>query len=142
MINCILLVLLELVSMVLLKCTNSPLVIHFINLIRLFHLKVLLIKILLISCVIFFHFYFLMVPLAKILFLLFLKVRKFFVSYDVSSLFTNIPLQEAINIPINLIFNHNPILKITKKNLKNLDFLLHHRLVLFLTVSFIIKSMN
>ena len=31
MINCILLVLLLLISMVLLKCTNSPLVIHFLN---------------------------------------------------------------------------------------------------------------
>ena len=38
MINCILLVLLLLVSMVLLKCTNSPLVIHFLNFVRLFHL--------------------------------------------------------------------------------------------------------
>ena len=38
MINCILLVLLLLVSMVLLKCTNSPLVIHFLNVVRLFHL--------------------------------------------------------------------------------------------------------
>ena len=38
MINCILLVLLLLVSMVLLKCTNSHLVIHFLNFIRLFHL--------------------------------------------------------------------------------------------------------
>ena len=36
--NCILLVLLLLVSMVLLKCTNSPLVIHFLNFIQLFHL--------------------------------------------------------------------------------------------------------
>ena len=38
MINCILLLLLLLVSMVLLKCINSPLVIHFLNLVRLFHL--------------------------------------------------------------------------------------------------------
>ena len=38
MINCILLVLLLLVSMVLLKCTNSPLVIHFLNFVRLFRL--------------------------------------------------------------------------------------------------------
>ena len=38
MINCILLVLLLLVSMVLLKCTNSSLVIHFLNFVRLFHL--------------------------------------------------------------------------------------------------------
>ena len=37
--------------------------------------------------------------------------RKFLVSYDVTSLFTNIPLQETIAISINLIFNHNPNLK-------------------------------
>ena len=43
--------------------------------------------------------------------------RKCFVSYDVTSLFTNIPLQENIDIAINLIFSHNPNLNITKKNL-------------------------
>ena len=69
--------------------------------------------------------------------------KKFLVSYDVTSLFTNIPLQETINIAINLIFNHNLNLNITKKNLKKIFcFLLHHRLILFLTVSFIIKSME
>ena len=31
------------------------------------------------------------------------------VSFDVTSLFTNIPFQETINIAINLIFNHNLI---------------------------------
>ena len=46
--------------------------------------------------------------------------RKFLVSYDVTSLFTNIPLQETIDIAINLIFNHNPNLNITKKELKKL----------------------
>ena len=45
---------------------------------------------------------------------------KFLVSYDVTSLFTNIPLQENIDIAINLIFNHNPNLNITKKELKKL----------------------
>ena len=38
MANCILLVFLLLVSMVLLKCTDFPLVIHFLNFIQLFHL--------------------------------------------------------------------------------------------------------
>ena len=42
------------------------------------------------------------------------------VSYDVTSLFTNIPLQETIDIAINLIFNHNPNLNITRKELKRL----------------------
>ena len=39
--------------------------------------------------------------------------KKFPVSYDVNSLFTNIPLQETIDIAINLIFNLN----ITRKEL-------------------------
>ena len=46
--------------------------------------------------------------------------RKFLVSYHVTSLFTNIPLQETIDIAINLILNHNPNLNITKKELKKL----------------------
>ena len=46
--------------------------------------------------------------------------RKFLVSCDVTSLFTNIPLQETIDIVINLISNHNPNLNITKKELKKL----------------------
>ena len=39
---------------------------------------------------------------------------KFLVSYDVASLFTNIPLHIATNI----IFNNNPNVNITKKELK------------------------
>ena len=46
--------------------------------------------------------------------------RKVLVSYDVTRLFTNIPLQESIDIGINLIFNHNPNLNITKTELKKL----------------------
>ena len=46
--------------------------------------------------------------------------RKFLVSYDATSFFTNIPLQKIIDIAINLIFNHNPNLKIAKKELKKL----------------------
>ena len=41
--------------------------------------------------------------------------KKFLVSYNVTSLATNIPLQETISIAINLIFNHNPNLNITTK---------------------------
>ena len=44
--------------------------------------------------------------------------KKFLLSYDVTSLFTNISLQETIDIAINLIFNHNPNLNITRKELK------------------------
>ena len=46
--------------------------------------------------------------------------KKFLVSYDVTSLFTNVSLQETIGIAINLIFNHNPNLNITRKELKKL----------------------
>ena len=43
--------------------------------------------------------------------------KKFLVSYDVTSLFINIPLQETIDIAMNLIFNHNPNLNIPRKEL-------------------------
>ena len=46
--------------------------------------------------------------------------KKLLVSYDLTSPFTNIPLQETIDIAINFIFNHNPNLNITKKELKKL----------------------
>ena len=46
--------------------------------------------------------------------------KTFLVSYDVTSLFTSIPLHETIDIAINLIFNDNPNLNITKKELKKL----------------------
>ena len=46
--------------------------------------------------------------------------KKFLVSYGVTSLFTGSPLQETIDIAINLIFNHNPNLNITTKELKKL----------------------
>ena len=39
---------------------------------------------------------------------------------NLSGKFTNIPLQETIHIAINLIFNHNPNLNTTKKELKKL----------------------
>ena len=47
--------------------------------------------------------------------------KKFLVSYDVTSLFANIPLQETIDIIINLILNHNPNLNFTRKELKKLS---------------------
>ena len=124
MIRCILLVLLLLfVSMVLLKCTNSPLVIHILNFVRLFRLLVLLIITLGVSFVIFFHLQFLMITHAKILFFVSqIKnanlSKRFLVSYDVTSLFTDISLQETIDIAIIFISNHNPNLNITRKLLK------------------------
>ena len=67
--------------------------------------------------------------------------RTFLVSYDATSLFTNIPLQKTTDIAIDLIFN-NPNLNITKKGLKKLFLFVHHRLILFLTGNFIIKLMD
>ena len=47
--------------------------------------------------------------------------KKFLVSYDVTSLCTNIPLQETIDIAINLIPIQSTNLNITKKELKKLS---------------------
>ena len=44
--------------------------------------------------------------------------RKFCIFYHVTNLFTNISLKETVDIAINLIFNYNPNLNITKKELK------------------------
>ena len=44
---------------------------------------------------------------------------KFPLSYDATSLFINISLQEKIDIGIYFIFNHNPNLNITKNNFFN-----------------------
>ena len=41
-------------------------------------------------------------------------------SFDVQSLFTNIPLEETINIAVNTIFKHNPDFPISKVSLKKL----------------------
>ena len=56
--------------------------------------------------------------------------KKFLVSYNVTSLFTNIPLQETNDIAINLIFNHSHNLNINRKELKkNFSFLLQSFMV-------------
>ena len=44
----------------------------------------------------------------------------FMVSYDVTSLFTNIPLDETIDIAVNTIFDKTPNIKISKSELKKL----------------------
>ena len=46
--------------------------------------------------------------------------KKFLVSYNITSLFTKIPLEEIINIAINLVFDHNPYLNITRKEREKL----------------------
>ena len=61
-----------------------------------------------------------MITLTKILLLLFNFSKKILFSYNVTSLFIYIPLQETIDVAINLIFNHNPNLNISKKELKKL----------------------
>ena len=116
MINFILLVLLLLVSMVHLKCTYSPLVIRFLNSIRLFRLYILLILTLPVCYVVFFHLQFLMITLPKIFSSVSQNLSKqFLVSCDVTSVFTNVPLEETIDIAPNLFFNHNPNLNFTRK---------------------------
>ena len=66
-----------------------------------------------------------MITLARILFSFVSQIkdanlsRKCLVSYNVTSLFPNIPLQETIDIAINLIFNHNPNLNITNSHTSN-----------------------
>ena len=82
-------------------------------------------RFLLFSSVIFFHLKYLMITREKILFLLFRKLRmqifpKFLISYNLTSLFSHIPLQETIDITTNLIFHHNSNLNITKEELKKL----------------------
>ena len=46
--------------------------------------------------------------------------NNFLVSYHVCSLLTSIPLQETIQIAVELIFQNNPQLKVTKRELKQL----------------------
>ena len=51
------------------------------------------------------------------------KVRathKLLTSYNVCILFTRIPLKETIDTVVDLLFEHNPDLKITKNELKKL----------------------
>ena len=45
--------------------------------------------------------------------------RIYIVSYDVASVFTNIPLEKTIDKVIHLIFNHNPNLNINNKEKDN-----------------------
>ena len=67
---------------------------------------------------------------------------KCLISYDVTGISTSIPPQETIDVAIHFIFNSNPNLNITKKELKTFSFLLHPGLIFFLTVNFIIELMQ
>ena len=75
-------------------------------------------------------------------FFLNLRMQIFPVSYDITSLFTNIPLQETIDIAINLIFNHNPNLNITKKQFKKLFHFATSETHFVFNCKFIIKLME
>ena len=66
----------------------------------------------------------------------------FLVSYDVCSLFTSIPLQETIQIAVELIFQNNPQLKVTKRELKQLFNFATSGTISFSMVAFIIKLMG
>ena len=46
--------------------------------------------------------------------------NKYMVSYDVTSLFTNIPLEETIHLTIDLLFEAKPDLKNSRKDLQKL----------------------
>ena len=48
------------------------------------------------------------------------STNKFLISYDICSFFTRIPLNETIDLAVKLIFDNNPNIKITKKDLKKL----------------------
>ena len=48
------------------------------------------------------------------------RYGKFLISFDVTSLFTNIPLEETINIAIDTIFQNYPNVKFTRKELQKL----------------------
>ena len=45
---------------------------------------------------------------------------KFLTSFDVESLFTNIPFSETIDLAVETIFKHNPEFPISKANLREL----------------------
>ena len=65
--------------------------------------------------------------------------NRFLISYDVCSLFTSIPLEETIDIAVNLLFEHNPGLNIAKAELKNFLNLQHQEHISFFKVQFMTK---
>ena len=57
--------------------------------------------------------------------------NKFMVSFDVVSLFTNIPLKESIDLVVAYITEGNPNLKLSKSDLTKLSHLLRLKLTFF-----------
>ena len=49
-----------------------------------------------------------------------IATNRFLISYEVCSLFTSIPLRETINVAVNLLFEHDLDLNITKAELKKI----------------------
>ena len=68
--------------------------------------------------------------------------NKFFISFDVESLFTNIPLNETIGIAVDLILEHDPQFPIKNPTLRNCSHSLQPRLIFFLMANFMIKLMG
>ena len=48
------------------------------------------------------------------------SINKILISYDICSLFTSIPLNKTIDLTVKLVFDNNPNIKITKKDLTKL----------------------
>ena len=64
---------------------------------------------------------------------------KFMVSFDVESLYTNIPLEGCIDLAVNYISKGNPNIKLSKPDLRSLSLQLLPRLISYLMVLFMIK---
>ena len=64
---------------------------------------------------------------------------KFLISFDVTSLFTNIPLEETINFAIHTIFENYPHINSLEKNFKRYLKEQHLKHILFLTMKYMIK---
>ena len=65
--------------------------------------------------------------------------NKFMVSFDVVSLFTNIPLKESIDLAVSYIAEGNPNLKLSKNDLTKLSHLLNLKPTFFSMVKCMIK---
>ena len=60
--------------------------------------------------------------------------NKFLISYDIESLYTNIPLIETIDIALDLIFGNNPNFPIQRKDLRELFLTATSHTHFFLTI--------
>ena len=65
--------------------------------------------------------------------------NKYMVSYEVTILFTNIPLDETLDIAVDTIFKNNPEIEITKSELKKLFLFSTSEHIFCLTIVTMIK---